>query len=282
MIPVRIRGAGAAGKITFAGSRQYSSPSNSRKITGKFLVQSFQSGAVTLPLCGNEGRFLSAVARSLLRPATSRPLTTGNRRESETCRLAIRSREHLPRQRREEKGAYWNDVNKKLRFEVFKRDGFKCGYCGRTPPAVVLEADHIDPVSKGGPDIIENLITACFDCNRGKRDIPLSSIPNPLSETMEQVREREAQIKGYRALLKRVETRIQRDMVLINVMFNKYFEGRELTELFLNKSVRGFLKQLPLSEVLEAMRLAGERINDPNEAVRYFCGICWKKIRPAP
>jgi len=53
-------------------------------------------------------------------------------------------------------------ISKKDRFEIFKRDGFKCGYCGQTPPDVVLEIDHIEPVSKGGSDDIWNLITAWY------------------------------------------------------------------------------------------------------------------------
>lgn len=60
-------------------------------------------------------------------------------------------------------------VSKKLRFEVFKRDSFTCQYCGRSAPDVVLQCDHIEPVSKGGTDDILNLITSCFDCNSGKR-----------------------------------------------------------------------------------------------------------------
>lgn len=32
----------------------------------------------------------------------------------------------------------------------------------------MLEVDHIIPKSKGGKETINNLITACFDCNRGK------------------------------------------------------------------------------------------------------------------
>lgn len=65
-------------------------------------------------------------------------------------------------------------VSKFIRFEVFKRDSFKCQYCGRSAPDVVLEVDHIHPESKGGETTLLNLITACFDCNRGKRDIPLA------------------------------------------------------------------------------------------------------------
>lgn len=60
-------------------------------------------------------------------------------------------------------------IGKSLRFQIFARDGFTCQYCGQQPPAVVLEVDHIHPVSRGGEDHEDNLVTACFDCNRGKR-----------------------------------------------------------------------------------------------------------------
>ena len=59
-------------------------------------------------------------------------------------------------------------ISKKLRFEVFKRDNFTCQYCGRMAPDVILEVDHINPVKNGGDNNIMNLITSCFDCNRGK------------------------------------------------------------------------------------------------------------------
>jgi hypothetical protein len=61
-------------------------------------------------------------------------------------------------------------ITKKTRFEVFKRDSFKCQYCGECAPDVLLEVDHIDPVSKGGADEMVNLITACRSCNAGKSD----------------------------------------------------------------------------------------------------------------
>jgi hypothetical protein len=59
-------------------------------------------------------------------------------------------------------------LTKKIRFEVFKRDSFKCQYCGKSSPDVILEVDHIVPVAEGGGNEMINLITACFDCNRGK------------------------------------------------------------------------------------------------------------------
>jgi hypothetical protein len=60
-------------------------------------------------------------------------------------------------------------IGKSLRFEIFARDSFTCQYCGQHPPDVVLEVDHIHPRSKGGTDDTMNLISSCFDCNRGKR-----------------------------------------------------------------------------------------------------------------
>lgn len=56
----------------------------------------------------------------------------------------------------------------RTRFEVFKRDRFTCSYCGKTPPDVLLECDHIIPRAAGGSDDITNLTTACKECNAGK------------------------------------------------------------------------------------------------------------------
>jgi hypothetical protein len=55
-----------------------------------------------------------------------------------------------------------------LRWAVLARDGYTCVYCGNKPPAVVLEVDHKVSEADGGLTEIENLVTACEDCNRGK------------------------------------------------------------------------------------------------------------------
>lgn len=56
-----------------------------------------------------------------------------------------------------------------LRFEILKRDGFRCVYCGAAPAdGVCLEVDHIKPKCDGGTDHPDNLTTSCRDCNGGK------------------------------------------------------------------------------------------------------------------
>lgn len=60
-----------------------------------------------------------------------------------------------------------------IRFRVFWRDRFTCQYCGRKAPEIVLELDHVIPVSKGGRTTMQNLVTACRECNAGKQAILL-------------------------------------------------------------------------------------------------------------
>ncbi|MBR5496583.1 MAG: HNH endonuclease [Clostridia bacterium] len=64
-------------------------------------------------------------------------------------------------------------ISDKLRYQILKRDSFKCCACGASPaknPAVELHIDHIIPWSKGGETTEDNLQTLCSKCNIGKSD----------------------------------------------------------------------------------------------------------------
>ena len=88
-------------------------------------------------------------------------------------------------------------ISKKIRFEVFKRDGFKCQYCGASAPDIILHVDHIKPVSKGGKNTITNLITACSRCNLGKSDIELTdnSVLKKQKAQLEELQTRKEQLE---------------------------------------------------------------------------------------
>lgn len=101
-------------------------------------------------------------------------------------------------------------IPKSVRFEVFKRDSFTCQYCGKSAPDVILEVDHIKPVSKGGQNEIINLITTCRDCNRGKgtRELTDDTAVKAQRVQMELLQERREQldmILRWREELKREE-----------------------------------------------------------------------------
>lgn len=59
-------------------------------------------------------------------------------------------------------------ISQRMRFDILKRDNYTCQYCGQRAPQAVLEIDHVVPRAGGGPDVIDNYLTACKDCNRGK------------------------------------------------------------------------------------------------------------------
>lgn len=65
------------------------------------------------------------------------------------------------------------DIPDGIRYDVLRRNNFKCVICGDHPatnPKCKLHVDHIKPFSKGGKTKIENLRTLCSRCNIGKSD----------------------------------------------------------------------------------------------------------------
>lgn len=58
-----------------------------------------------------------------------------------------------------------------LRYQVLRRDNFKCVLCGQSPasdPSIVLHVDHVLAFSREGKTRPDNLRSLCRDCNLGK------------------------------------------------------------------------------------------------------------------
>jgi len=49
---------------------------------------------------------------------------------------------------------------------VFRRDGYKCCYCGRDD--VPLTVDHLVLWEDGGPSTEQNMVSACKKCNKAR------------------------------------------------------------------------------------------------------------------
>ncbi len=62
---------------------------------------------------------------------------------------------------------------------LFARDQALCLYCGREFSRSALTRDHVQPVSKGGRDTWENVVSACIHCNsrKGNRTPQQASMP---------------------------------------------------------------------------------------------------------
>lgn len=182
-------------------------------------------------------------------------------------------------------------LSKRTRFEVFKRDKFQCQYCGRTPPTVTLEIDHILAFANGGSDDEPNLVTSCRDCNSGKSDRPLKEAPLPLAAQMEVQRERAEQIEAYNRFL--MEDRDRREAVVeeigrhwYNLIGPEKDKDKWVFGSHRSQSIKTFLKHLPAAEIIEAIDVTDARYTlkyydgeSGDRAWKYFCGICWRKIR---
>jgi DNA-directed RNA polymerase subunit RPC12/RpoP len=172
-------------------------------------------------------------------------------------------------------------ISKRLRFEVFKRDGFACQYCGATPPGALLHCDHIDPVANGGQTEINNLVTACEACNLGKSSVPLHSVPESLADRAADVLEREAQIAGYQAVMKAKRLRLEAEAQQVLEFFCSSF-GRSGIPISHFSSIKRFVDRLGLDSCLSAAEIAQSKFNSRyRKAFLYFCGICWRQIREA-
>lgn len=167
-------------------------------------------------------------------------------------------------------------ISQKRRFDIFKRDMFTCTYCGRHPPAVLLEVDHIVPVSKGGNNGSDNLTTSCFDCNRGKGANELSVIPESLNDKALRIKTAEKQLRAYRKEIQKQADRIDAD--IWDVIHALYGDDCNETAKAKYRSIKTFLNKMDKEDVIESADIAGSKFYD-DKAFKYFCGICWNKIK---
>ncbi|MEO6670791.1 MAG: HNH endonuclease [Ferruginibacter sp.] len=151
-------------------------------------------------------------------------------------------------------------ISKKIRFEVFKRDKFKCGYCGATAPDVLLQIDHIDPVAAGGTNNILNLITACFDCNNGKSAKKLDdhTVVQKQRDQLEMLQERREQIEMMLQWQKDLSG--VKDLLIDNL--KEYWEdlapGYSITETGM-KTIKKYLREYSYEEIKEAMDISSDQ-----------------------
>lgn len=182
-------------------------------------------------------------------------------------------------------------VRPRVRFEVLKRDGFRCAYCGRVAESVDLQVDHIVARASGGSDEMENLVTACRACNAGKSDRALADVrPVVNAAVVEELAERVGRTERY-AHLAAKEREVQAWQVgQVMARWAGIYNAREEgTQWVLDsgtfpdeRSIRRILDRLPLIQVLELMDRCTVKFRWPNDgACRYFYGACWRVIREA-
>jgi len=161
-------------------------------------------------------------------------------------------------------------ISTKTRFEVFKRDSFKCQYCGAAAPEAVLHIDHINPVAKGGDNHITNLITSCAACNGGKgaRKLDDHSEVAKQKAMLDELSVRREQLEmmmNWREGLKSIKSdelnRVQRYII-------DSFGGEYTLNETGNNKVKMWLRKYSLKEILDAVDVCtGQYLSDKNGVI---------------
>lgn len=172
-------------------------------------------------------------------------------------------------------------VSPRLRFEVFKRDDHTCQYCGRKSPEVVLEVDHIHPVCEGGADDEINLITACWECNRGKAGVPLAQVmtgADPHDKAVE-ILERERQLAEYNYVLAQENDRIETEAwELIRYWKTEIGDTSDMDSMnrFDYRWLKSALRWCPMEKIREFMDIAIGRRMTKNFRYVAGCARNWR------
>jgi hypothetical protein len=171
-------------------------------------------------------------------------------------------------------------VTQRIRYEVLRRDGYRCRYCRTSEESATLTVDHVLPTALGGTDDPANLVAACVDCNAGKT----STAPDgPLVDDVAA-----DAVRWARAITQAAEEaaldRSAREKKLTEFTDVwdrwKYPDGQsEPRPTNWAASVESWMKAgltIPDLKELADIALGNSRITD---SWRYFAGCCWKRVK---
>ena len=179
-------------------------------------------------------------------------------------------------------------VTKRLRFEILRRDGFTCRYCGAKAPDVELAVDHVTPKALGGTDDPTNLATACKPCNAGK------SSAGPDAQTVADV-DAEAlrwarNVANALDAMERMQAQIDADLDTFDTRWLLWtytdHDGKRHSCPRPNDwcdGIESMLRSgLSIDALLRCMGVAMRRDTVARaQKWRYFCGVAWKTLRDA-
>ena len=173
-------------------------------------------------------------------------------------------------------------ISKTLRFEVFKRDSFKCQYCGAEAPNVLLHIDHIKPVAGGGTNELTNLITSCMPCNLGKSDTPLTdqAAVNKAKSQLDDLQERREQLELMMQWRESLRDLDQEAVDRLADYWSEQTPGWSVSEHGKRK-IKKWLQTFSVEEICTAMDVAATsylEFNSDNKVTAESFGLAFDKV----
>lgn len=167
-----------------------------------------------------------------------------------------------------------------LRWEIFRRDGFCCRYCGAQAgtDGTVLAVDHVVSVAEGGTNSIDNLITACQTCNGGKYSRSLSEVP-VASDQADRAAERAANAAELAESVKaEFEANKQMIQACVDIKGNAYLVDQVQSKGGEWAIAVRLLKEFGVACLADWYQTAHRKGVPQSDAIRYVCG-CARKTR---
>lgn len=164
-------------------------------------------------------------------------------------------------------------VSRRIRFEVLRRDGHACRYCGAAAPDVKLTVDHVIPVALGGGDEPNNLVTACHDCNAGK------SSTSPDERIVEDV---DATALLFAKAMERASEARRHEIKRMGAIlswFEDMWDGIPMPSDWAQSVERFMGAGLDTDDLFRFSGVAFNSTASTAGVWRYFCGCCWGEIR---
>lgn len=173
-------------------------------------------------------------------------------------------------------------IGARLRFEIFKRDGFRCVYCGGTPVQSPLHVDHVLAVANGGTNDPANLVTACESCNLGKSSVPLQLRKLRVSLATEAQHEQPQQILEYLALQREIQKAKKESAAALADYWEQQLDREPVSML---ARFPGLLGEFDIAKLFGAIDIvAAKGLSRSEDQVRYFYGVlrCWRRAGARP
>jgi regulator of RNase E activity RraB len=168
-------------------------------------------------------------------------------------------------------------ISKRTRFEVLKRDQFKCVYCGNSAPDFILHIDHVKPIADGGSSEIFNLVTSCDSCNLGKSDVPLNDYQSLSKQKlqMEIIENNQKELAELIEKQNRITGKENDEMEVIS----KYFKAFREIDLDDNefKELKKLKNRFGLEELLISIKISMETYPTNHLACRKLGGILFNR-----
>ncbi len=173
-------------------------------------------------------------------------------------------------------------VSKTLRFNVLRRDNFKCRYCGAQADRV----DHVTPRAMGGPDTAENLVAACEPCNSGKAAIPpdapmIAQVSEANLRWADAIKRVGAQRAASQSAEKTLVDNVSRYWMEAAARegWNYWAKWPDGARDSIANFYRSGLNLSDLKHAVDVVMGKSSRQMSVSRMWKYFCGVCWTEIR---